>query len=101
MVAPSTSVYMPGNGRLNFHRKPGRIGSWAAGNLRENSWFQVDFGRFVKVTMIATQGREGVNQWVTKYRVSYSYDGNFFQDYKVGGYVKVFFAFFNVMHCFM
>ena len=95
MVSPTTQVYMPGNGRLNFHLIPGRVGAWAAGNLRENSWFQVDFGRFVKVTMVATQGRQDTLQWVTKYRLSYSYDGNFFQDYKEGGYVKVIFTLFK------
>ncbi|KAL9955604.1 hypothetical protein ACROYT_G036949 [Oculina patagonica] len=89
-VSPTTSVYMPGNGRLNFRLEPGRVGAWAAGNLRENSWFQVDFGRFVKVTMVATQGRQDAYQWVTKYRVSYSNDGNFFEDYDEGGYVKTF-----------
>ena len=89
MVAPGTSLYIPGNGRLHFKLKSGHYGCWAAGNLRDNSWFQVDFGRFVKVTIISTQGREDAFQWVTKYTVSYSYDGNFFRDYKEGGHVKV------------
>ena len=80
---------MPGNGRLHFKHISKRYGAWVAGNKRDNSWFQVDFGRFVKVTIIATQGREDSSQWVTKYRVTYSYDGKFFRDYKEAGYVKV------------
>ncbi|XP_078346809.1 EGF-like repeat and discoidin I-like domain-containing protein 3 [Oculina patagonica] len=90
MVATGTTWYMPGNGRLHFKRISGRYGAWSNGNLRENSWFQVDFGRSVKVTMFATQGRQDVDQWVTKYRVSYSNDGVFFQDYEEGGHVKIF-----------
>ena len=82
-------VHKPGNGRLHFQLIPGRIGAWAAGNLRDGNWFQVDFGRFVKVTVIATQGRQDAAQWVTKYRVSYSYDGQAFKDYKEGDYPKV------------
>ena len=80
---------MPGNGRLHFKTTSGRNGGWAAANKRDNSWFQVDFGRYVKVTIISTQGRDDKHQWVTKYTLTYSYDGEFFQDYKEGGYVKV------------
>ncbi|XP_078346319.1 LOW QUALITY PROTEIN: SCO-spondin-like [Oculina patagonica] len=90
MVSPGTTWYMPGNGRLRFKRISGRYGAWSAGNLRDNSWFQVDFGRFVKVTIISTQGRDDAQQWVTKYRVTYSYDGNFLRDYQEGGYVREF-----------
>ncbi|KAL9955702.1 hypothetical protein ACROYT_G037062 [Oculina patagonica] len=90
MVATGRTWYMPGNGRLHFKRISGRYGAWSNGNLRENSWFQVDFGRSVKVTMVATQGRQDAYQWVSKYRVSYSNDGIFFQDYEEGGHVKIF-----------
>ncbi|XP_078346432.1 neuropilin-2-like [Oculina patagonica] len=85
-----SSTYLPGNGRLHFKKKSGHYGAWAAGNKRDNSWFQVDFGRFVKVTIISTQGRDDSAKWVTKYRVTYSYDGQFFRDYKEEGYVKEF-----------
>jgi len=80
---------MPGNGRLNFKLKPGHVGAWAAGNLRDNSWFQVDFGRFVKVTIVSTQGRDDTFEWVKRYRLTYSYDGIFFRDYLEDGSVKV------------
>ncbi|XP_078355294.1 lactadherin-like, partial [Oculina patagonica] len=88
--SPGSTWYMPGNGRLHFKRTSGRYGAWIAGNKRENGWFQVDFGRFVKVTIISTQGREDAARWVKNYRVTCSYDGQFFRDYTEGGYVKEF-----------
>ncbi|XP_078348383.1 uncharacterized protein LOC144633376 [Oculina patagonica] len=87
---PSTTWHIPENGRLHFKSISGRYGAWSAGNKHDNSWFQVDFGRSVKVTMVATQGRQDLDQWVTEYRVSYSNDGISFQDYEEGGYVKIF-----------
>lgn len=85
--------YKPGNGRLHFQLTSGRIGSWSAANQNDGSWFQVDFGSFAKVTIIATQGRQDAAQWVTKYRVSYSYKGLFFRDYMEGDYPEVIFSF--------
>ena len=82
---------MPGNGRLHFKSISRRHGAWRADNKRDNSWFQVDFGRFVEVTIISTQGSEDAQCWVTKYRVTYSYDGEFFRYYKEEGYIKVLF----------
>ena len=90
-VAPGTTLYIPGNGRLNFRLKAGHYGAWAAGNLRDNNWFQVNFGRFVKVMIVSTQGRDDTYEWVKKYRLTYSYDGNFFRDYLEDGSVKVIF----------
>ena len=84
-------MYIPGNGRLNFKLKAGHYGAWAAGNLRENSWFQVNFGRFVEVTIVSTQGRDDTYQWVKKYHLTYSYDKKFFRDYLVDASVKVIF----------
>ena len=39
----------------------------------------MDFGKVAKVTKIGTQGRHNAGQWVTKYIVSYSMDGGYFQ----------------------
>ncbi|XP_078346362.1 uncharacterized protein LOC144631716 isoform X2 [Oculina patagonica] len=89
-LSPTTTVYIPGNGRLHHKLRAGHVGAWAAANLRDNSWFQVDFGRFVKATIVSTQGRDDAHQWVTKYTLTYSYDGVFFRDYKEGGLVKQF-----------
>lgn len=89
-----------GNGRLHLISTPGENdGGWIAEpNKEENSWFQVDFGRWTKVTAISTQGRQGFFfNWVTKYGVSYSYDGIFFMDYKENGEVaKVRYVWCNI-----
>ena len=39
----------------------------------------MDFGKVAKVTKIGTQGRHNAGQWVTKYIVSYSIDGGYFE----------------------
>ena len=96
MTASSTwsASYKPGDGRLHFQKtsSPLRYGAWSTlgGKYLKGSWWQVDFGSWTKVTIIATQGRQDKSQWVTKYRVSYSYDGLFFKYYKEADYPKVF-----------
>jgi len=84
----------PENARLHFQMKccPVRYGSWTAKGAfyRDDSWWQVDFGSWTKVTAVATQGRHQTLWWVERYRLSYSYDGLFFKDYMEGGsYPKV------------
>jgi len=87
--------HRPGNGRLHFQKVPSplRYGAWATAGahylLNKDSWFQVNFGSWAKVTIVATQGRQDAAQWVTKYRLSYSYDGLFFKYYMEGDYSKV------------
>ena len=63
-----------------LHRvKRGRyIGAWASKYRNYNQWLQVDLGYVMKITGIATQGRQDANQWVTVYRVYYSTDGIYF-----------------------
>ncbi|CAH3183147.1 unnamed protein product, partial [Porites lobata] len=83
-------AHSPKRGRLNYATPPA---AWSSGGAHylKNSWFQVDFGSWTKVTRIATQGRKYAYEWVTRYRVSYSYDGIFFKDYTEGAsYPKVF-----------
>ena len=77
-----SSYYVPRNGRLNFKGSKGRVGAWAAAKNNNNQWLMVSFGKWVKVTAIATQGRYNKNQWVRSYRLSFSYDGVFFYSYK-------------------
>ena len=45
----------------------------------------------MKVTGIATQGRQDADQWVTAYRIYYSLDGVYFSSVKYwwNSYVKV------------
>ena len=73
----------PWHGRLN-HRW-----SWSARTNNLNQWLQVSFVVVVKVTGIATQGRQDYNQWVTQYIVSYSPDSNNFRFYQEGRSTKV------------
>ncbi|XP_073259279.1 lactadherin-like [Porites lutea] len=86
----AAAAHSPNRGRLNYATPPA---AWSSGGAHylKNSWFQVDFGSWTKVTRIATQGRKYAYEWVTRYRVSYSYDGIFFKDYTEGAsYPKVF-----------
>ena len=79
----------PSNGRLRSKHT-----CWAAAVNNAYQWFQVDFGNWTKVSGISTQGRnlDSYQQWVKTYRVSYSYDGLLFADYKEGSNAKVFTA---------
>ena len=73
-------------GRLNFKATSVKAGSWSAKTNDVNQWLQVDLGtQYTKVTRVATQGRNGFSQWVTKYTLQYSKDGVNFQDYKEQG----------------
>ena len=67
-------------GRLNFQATSSKNGSWSVGKIDPNPWLQVDLGiKSTRVTRIATQGRNGYAQWVTKYKLQYSNDGvNFY-----------------------
>ena len=57
--------------------------AWAAGQNDQNQWIQVDLGEQKIVTKIATQGRNNYDQWVTSYVVSYSLNGQTFNQYQV------------------
>ena len=67
--------------RLHF------TGSWSAGINDVNQWLQIDIGsRYTNVTRVATQGRNGNSQWVTKYKIQYSHDeGDTHQYYRDQG----------------
>ena len=75
--------YRPGQGRL--HEQKG----WVAIH-NQQQWFQVNLGSWTKVTRVSIQGREDAAQWLTKFKLAYSYDGVFYRDYKEeGDYTKV------------
>ena len=81
--------------RLHFKAGSGKAGSWSARHNNLGQWLQIDLGnKHIKVTGLATQGRNGYAQWVTKYKVQYSNDGVNFQYYteqrKVGIKVRSF-----------
>lgn len=60
--------YTAPNGRLN---KPF---CWIARHNNHNQWLMVDFRRTTTLRKIATQGRRDANQWVTRYKLTYSVD---------------------------
>ena len=74
------------NGRLHHGA------AWAASVPITHQWFQVDFGNLTTVSVIGTQGRQDFDQWITTYRLSYSYDGLLYAAYKENAttYAKVF-----------
>ena len=73
-------------GRLYYKAIPGKAGSWSARTNDVNQWLQVDLGNeFTRVTGVASQGRNGANQWVTKYKLQYSSDGVSFKYYRDAG----------------
>ncbi|XP_078347947.1 lactadherin-like [Oculina patagonica] len=80
----------PKNARLHFHREGRRHGAWVAKMQDDNQWLQVDFGVATQITVIATQGRQDADQWVTKYTLRYSTDGSFFEQYQPDGLTKIF-----------
>ena len=71
--------------RLNFKAGGGKQGGWSAGSNDANQWIQVALGSYTKLTGIATQGRNGDSQWVTKYQLQKSDDGVNFDYYKAPG----------------
>ncbi|EDO48079.1 predicted protein, partial [Nematostella vectensis] len=72
------SQLSPTYGRLHLKRAGNHLGSWSARHNNHNQWLQIDLGRAMKVTGIATQGRQDFDQWVTSYWVKYSMDGVYF-----------------------
>ena len=60
-----------------------KSGGWSALRDDFNQWLQVDLGSYTTVTRVATQGSNGRDHWVTKYRLQYSYAGVTFKFYKM------------------
>lgn len=83
------SYYGPENARLHFHPQSGRYGAWIPKTQDLNQWLQLDFGVETVVTRIETQGRQDAAQWVKKYTLRYSKNGDYFQQYQPEGYTKV------------
>lgn len=70
------------HGRLNFQANRNRVGAWVPLNTDANQWLQIDLiGQNSIVTRVATQGRNGYEQWVSEYRLQYSNDSSNFQYY--------------------
>ena len=75
----------PGQARLHQKAEGSRAGGWSALKDDLSQWLQVDLGSYTKVSRVATQGKNGLDQWVTKYKLAYSNDGENFRVYKEPG----------------
>ena len=92
--------------RLNIGKATPRRGPSADRLTAKDNWVQVDLGRPRLIVGVITQGRDGHNQWVTSYHLSYSnttsdfaivryddkdhlFQGNFDQRTEVMHYVPV------------
>ncbi|CAH3128096.1 unnamed protein product, partial [Pocillopora meandrina] len=80
------------NARLNHQAARGKTSAWSAQSNDLNQWLQIDFGRNVKITKLATQGRNDYgDQRVKSYTLDYSAEGsNVFQAYQENESDKVF-----------
>jgi len=79
---PHRYLHRAYQGRLHRQETLQRAGGWSAGQLDASQWLQVDLGSQHWVTRLATQGRNGHNQWVTKFNLQYSDHGVTFQYYR-------------------
>ena len=86
--------YAAHEARLHSTVSQNTRGGWIALKADLNQWLQVDLRAFTRVTRIATQGRNGYSQWVTKYRLQYSNHGEIFQFYKKAGNVSAWVGYF-------
>ena len=71
--------------RLHLKKSGIRQGGWSPFKDDLNQWLQVDFGRLTTVTRLATQGRDGSDEWVTKYTLQYSVNGVIYHGYRERG----------------
>ena len=76
--------------RLYFEAAHDKAGSWSAKYNNLDQWLQIDLGSMhTFVTGLATQGRNGYGQWVTKYKVQYSDNDVNFQYYMEQGQAPI------------
>ena len=52
--------------------------AWVAARYDKNPWIQVNLGKTLLISGVSIQGRHDMNQYVTKFRVLYSNDGEKF-----------------------
>ena len=77
------SRHGPTRARLNYKGQPG---AWSSKSGDKNAWLQIDLRtQVLQVTRIATQGRRDAHQWVTKYKLQYSENGESFKTYRQKG----------------
>lgn len=75
----------PPRARLHTMKTSSGKGAWSSKTADAHQWIQVDLVELKNVTYIATQGSNGVNQYVTMYKLEQSSDGVNFTSYKMQG----------------
>ena len=78
------------NDRLNY--TPGSL--WCARTNDTNPYLQIDLQTLHIICAVSTQENSQGDQWVRNYKLQLSIDGANWTDYKEGGKVKVYDAFF-------
>ena len=64
-----------GSGLIKSNCKLKGQNCWLAADNDKNGWIQVNLRKGFIINAISIQGRNGVAQWVTKFRVLWSPDG--------------------------
>lgn len=57
-------------------------GGWSPEDSNAQQWLQMDLGGRVEVTAVATQGRYGSSDWVTRYSLLFSDTGHNWKQYQ-------------------
>ena len=79
------STHSAKQARLHSKADGSKWGSWSALTNDLSQWLQVDLSTYTRVTRVATQGSNGFYQWVTKYNLQYSDDGDKFHSFEEPG----------------
>ncbi|CAH1251625.1 MFGE8 [Branchiostoma lanceolatum] len=72
----------PHRARLHLKRDANGAGGWTAGEFNDDQYLQIDLGEDMVFTGVVTQGKSGTSEWVTRYHLLYSDDGELWQYYK-------------------
>ncbi|XP_066270054.1 chitin synthase chs-2-like [Branchiostoma lanceolatum] len=72
----------PHRARLYMKRNASGAGGWTAGEFNDDQYLQIDLGEDMVFTGVVTQGKSSTSEWVTRYRLLYSDDGELWQYYK-------------------
>lgn len=72
----------PQRARLNTKISGIKQGGWLPLTNDRDQWLQVDLGSYTRVTRVATQGRDGYDQWVTSFELKYSINQITYKSYK-------------------
>ena len=78
--------HAPQRARLNTKISGIKQGGWLPLANDPNQWLQVDLGSYTRVTRVATQGRDGYDEWVTSFQLEYSINEITFKSFmEIGG----------------